>query len=242
MHGGIGRSVETIETIAKLDRPITNFESDAVSDILWSDPTTDIEEFGSSTRGVGHVFGEVAISRSLNNEGLELLIRGHQSQIEGFSHQLSEKVLTVFSASNYCNRLGNKGGIAIARKTRLGAHVLSKSFPPLEWVFRSEATFLASTDLYSVAIEPEKIMAIRAKPHRLPHLIQTKWLDAAAAVYTPRPRTETVQKRSPKSLKRASAPISRSLGSSSVAVLPTFLLDQFSSKIRKRRGLLIVDM
>jgi protein phosphatase len=240
LHGGIGPSFKTVEAIGKLERPICTFQSDVVADILWSDPTMGIEEFGGSTRGVGHFFGEVAFERFLRDEQLELLIRGHQSEQEGFRYQLNGKVLTVFSASNYCNRMGNKAGIAIVRSTP-GARVLPKSFPPIRWVFRRQATFVVSTDSNSVTIDPDQVAAIRAKARQLPLLIPAR-VSAVTSVYTPRPPPDKSRKLS-KSLKQASAPIALPLGaSSSVTVLPTLFIDQFSSVWRRRRSLLTEDM
>ena len=38
-----------------------------------------------------------------------MLVRSHEVKPEGFEYQKGGKVLTVFSAPNYCDQMGNKG-------------------------------------------------------------------------------------------------------------------------------------
>jgi hypothetical protein len=40
---------------------------------------------------------------------LELVVRSHEVKQEGYEYQKGGKVLTVFSAPNYCDQMGNKG-------------------------------------------------------------------------------------------------------------------------------------
>ena len=40
---------------------------------------------------------------------LAMLVRSHEVKPEGFEYQKGGKVLTVFSAPNYCDQMGNKG-------------------------------------------------------------------------------------------------------------------------------------
>jgi len=39
----------------------------------------------------------------------EMLVRSHEVKQEGFEYQKGGRVLTVFSAPNYCDQMGNKG-------------------------------------------------------------------------------------------------------------------------------------
>ena len=38
-----------------------------------------------------------------------MLVRSHEVKPEGYEYQKGGKVLTVFSAPNYCDQMGNKG-------------------------------------------------------------------------------------------------------------------------------------
>ncbi|ESS65124.1 serine/threonine protein phosphatase [Trypanosoma cruzi Dm28c] len=65
-----------------------------------------------SSRGRGHNFGEDVTLRFLKENGLSFIIRAHQCVWEGYQWQHQNRLLTVFSAPNYCG-LGNKGAILI---------------------------------------------------------------------------------------------------------------------------------
>ena len=40
---------------------------------------------------------------------LELLVRSHEVKPDGFEYQKGGRCITVFSAPNYCDQMGNKG-------------------------------------------------------------------------------------------------------------------------------------
>jgi len=48
----------------------------------------------------------------LKNNGLKLLVRAHEVKPEGYEWQKGKNVITVFSAPNYCDQMGNKGAFA----------------------------------------------------------------------------------------------------------------------------------
>ena len=86
---------------------------------LWSDPC-DQDGRHPSKRGVGVQFGPDVAARFLDDNNLskfimvlsffaEMLVRSHEVKQEGFEYQKGGRVLTVFSAPNYCDQMGNKG-------------------------------------------------------------------------------------------------------------------------------------
>ena len=75
---------------------------------LWSDPC-DMNGRHPSKRGVGVMFGPDVAERFLTANGLKMLVRSHEVKPEGYEYQKGGKVLTVFSAPNYCDQMGNKG-------------------------------------------------------------------------------------------------------------------------------------
>lgn len=68
-----------------------------------------------SARGTGHNFGEDASCKFINSNKLYFIIRAHQCVQEGYKWVHQNRVLTVFSAPNYCG-LGNKGAILLLDK------------------------------------------------------------------------------------------------------------------------------
>jgi protein phosphatase len=139
LHGGIGPRVSSIAALAKITRPLMAKDVGPVLDVLWSDPREFCENFFPSTRGSGHFFGSAAISNFLLSNNAELLIRGHECEDAGFAYHLGGKVLTVFSASGYCNVTGNMSGVVLVKKGRPPS---PRSFPVLRWILRAQVRFL----------------------------------------------------------------------------------------------------
>lgn len=77
-------------------------------DCLWSDPT-DMNGRYPSKRGVSCMFGPDVTKRFLDDNSLKLVVRAHEVKPEGYEYQKGGNCLTVFSAPNYCDQMGNKG-------------------------------------------------------------------------------------------------------------------------------------
>jgi serine/threonine-protein phosphatase 5 len=45
----------------------------------------------------------------LDNNSLELIVRSHEVKEEGYEVEHNGRLITVFSAPNYCDQMGNKG-------------------------------------------------------------------------------------------------------------------------------------
>ena len=84
--------------------------SGIMSDILWADPQP-FKGRGPSKRGVGLSFGPDVTAQFLADNGLEMVVRSHEVRDEGFLVEHDGKLVTIFSAPNYCAQMGNKGGI-----------------------------------------------------------------------------------------------------------------------------------
>lgn len=111
VHGGLfQRDGVTLDEISRISRFREPGEEGLMSDILWSDPQP-FAGRGPSKRGVGQSFGPDITAAFLANNGLELLIRSHEVMEEGYQHIHDGKLITVFSAPNYCDQMGNKGAI-----------------------------------------------------------------------------------------------------------------------------------
>jgi serine/threonine-protein phosphatase 2A catalytic subunit len=87
---------------------------DIIDGLLWSDPS-EMGMFTPNVRGCGYAFGPRATSEFLANNSLKMIVRAHQLAQDGWSWEHDQKVLTIFSAPNYCGINNNKGGIMIVR-------------------------------------------------------------------------------------------------------------------------------
>ena len=57
------------------------------------------------------MFGGDVASQFLQANGLDLIARAHQLVMEGYKWHFNEKVITVWSAPNYCYRCGNVAAV-----------------------------------------------------------------------------------------------------------------------------------
>ena len=111
VHGGLFKDESvTIEAIQGMDRFGQPPANGPLNDILWSDPMEQ-EGFAPSERGVTSTFGPDVTERFLTRNNLELLVRSHQVQENGYSVMHNGKCITVFSAPNYIGQMGNLGAI-----------------------------------------------------------------------------------------------------------------------------------
>lgn len=107
-HGGIPIEPVSLDEVSKIKRGCEPSESGLMSDLLWSDPQP-FPGKSPSKRGVGYAFGPDITEAFLAKNNLELLVRSHEVKEEGYLVEHGGKTVTVFSAPNYCDTMGNKG-------------------------------------------------------------------------------------------------------------------------------------
>ena len=107
-HGGIPVEPVTLDQIKLVKRGCEPPESGLMSDLLWSDPQP-MNGKSPSKRGVGFSFGPDITDAFLEKNDLKLLVRSHEVKDEGYLVEHGGKTITVFSAPNYCDSIGNKG-------------------------------------------------------------------------------------------------------------------------------------
>mmetsp|Transcript_19722 Transcript_19722/g.29628 ORF Transcript_19722/g.29628 Transcript_19722/m.29628 type:complete len:539 (-) Transcript_19722:96-1712(-) len=108
-HGGIPTDDKVmLSDIRKIKRGMEPKDSGLMSDLLWSDPQPFAGK-SPSKRGVGFSFGPDITEAFLSRNQLDLLVRSHEVKDEGYLVEHEGKTITVFSAPNYCDTMGNKG-------------------------------------------------------------------------------------------------------------------------------------
>lgn len=113
VHGGLSPELHDIEKdIKSLTRPIEIYQSDLLSDLLWSDPNRNVHEWEENDRGTGVFFGVDHFLDFVHKNNFEFVIRAHQVVQEGYDFPFSEDIglITIFSAPNYC-QVGNNGAV-----------------------------------------------------------------------------------------------------------------------------------
>ncbi|XP_019709109.2 serine/threonine-protein phosphatase BSL3 isoform X2 [Elaeis guineensis] len=134
MHGGIGRSINQVEQIENLQRPITMEAGSVVlMDLLWSDPTENdsVEGLRPNARGPGLVtFGPDRVMEFCNNNDLQLIVRAHECVMDGFERFAQGHLITLFSATNYCGTANNAGAILVLGRDLVVVPKLIHPLPP----------------------------------------------------------------------------------------------------------------
>ncbi|XP_070712368.1 serine/threonine-protein phosphatase 6 catalytic subunit-like, partial [Pempheris klunzingeri] len=110
VHGGLSPYLNTLEMIQLIERKTEVPNRGGFCDLLWSDPE-EINCWELSPRGAGWLFGEIATFNFLHTNNISLVCRAHQLVNEGYKFMFEEKLVTVWSAPNYCYRCGNIASI-----------------------------------------------------------------------------------------------------------------------------------
>mmetsp|Transcript_14523 Transcript_14523/g.12330 ORF Transcript_14523/g.12330 Transcript_14523/m.12330 type:complete len:245 (+) Transcript_14523:178-912(+) len=107
LHGGLSPSIDSLNDIRKLDRIQETPHEGPACDLLWSDPDPQRMGWSMSMRGAGYNFGKDLTEEFIHHNDLSKIARAHQLVSEGYEQMHNDKVVTVFSAPNYCYRCGN---------------------------------------------------------------------------------------------------------------------------------------
>lgn len=156
VHGGIGPSWFFLEQLKDLKRPIEDFDNPLVTEILWSDPTETTEMYEESHRGLGVHFGKTPILNFLQRTGFTYIVRGHQCVNNGCETSLGSRVITVFSASNYCGCDSNKCGVL---RLERGETYNITTYPPFQWIRRDEVNFQPLDTMKAEVTTPKKAVS-----------------------------------------------------------------------------------
>lgn len=91
-----------MDRIRRIPRPTDVPDSGIICDLLWSDPDKDIVGWGDNDRGVSFTFGGDIVGKFLKKHDLELVCRAHQVVEDGYEFFAKRRLVTIFSAPNYC--------------------------------------------------------------------------------------------------------------------------------------------
>lgn len=136
LHGGLFSDDKTsLDDIRKLDRHAKRQpgQEGIMMEMLWTDPQPQPGR-GPSKRGVGMQFGPDVTRRFCEANGIRAVIRSHEVRMGGYEVEHDGRLITVFSAPNYCDSQGNKGAyINIAHDMKLHYHTFDAvPHPPVK--------------------------------------------------------------------------------------------------------------
>ena len=119
VHSGIGEHVKTLNDL-NVKRPCNLFNSPVAQEVLWSTPTGNISKEDYSGNNITNTlrtrhFDENMVKEFLAKNKLKMIIRSHDISEQGIEKLFNDKVLSIFSATNYCG-YQNNGAILIIKK------------------------------------------------------------------------------------------------------------------------------
>lgn len=131
VHGGLSPELLADDVtdiryaINSIPRPCEVPRRGLLCDLLWADPE-DLPETGEdpsgwspNNRGCSWQFGYDVVDKFLEKFGFDLVVRAHQVVEDGYEFYDNRKLITVFSAPNYCNQFDNAGGVFVVKKVGL---------------------------------------------------------------------------------------------------------------------------
>lgn len=122
IHGGLSPELEDLSQIENIKRPTDVPDKGLLADLLWSDPDASVKTFSlknwpKNDRGVSYCFGKKHVDYFCSKFGFELIVRGHMVVEDGYEFFDRRKLVTVFSAPNYCGEFKNFGAVMDVNKS-----------------------------------------------------------------------------------------------------------------------------
>jgi len=120
VHSGIGENVKTLEDIMSIKKPYSVYDNPVVLDLLWSTPEElkyDYLANNLTTNMRKRYFNENLVGEFMKNNKIDYIIRSHEVLEHGFEKLYDGKVVSIYSALNYCGIYTNSAGIISINKS-----------------------------------------------------------------------------------------------------------------------------
>jgi len=111
VHGGLSPDISTISDILQISRPLSIPEKGPIADLLWSDPSSQISEWGPNKRGNTISWGIKAAKSFMTNNGLTTIVRAHQVMYDGYGYPFfpDRSIISLYTASFHSSGHLNSG-------------------------------------------------------------------------------------------------------------------------------------
>ena len=132
MHGGLPRNLNRISDVHQILRPTDIPDKGILCDLLWADPSDEKDGWQSNDRGVSFTFGADIVTKFSKQNDIDLICRAHQVVEDGYEFFCRRRLVTIFSAPNYCDDFGNDGALMLVDDDLLCSFKILKSHDGVE--------------------------------------------------------------------------------------------------------------
>lgn len=168
VHGGISPNLKNVESISLISRPIYTYTKNRILfDMMWADPTDQAFDYCDSKRGKNqvHDFGINPFQKFLEINHFSKMIRGHECFIAGFNTMFENKLVTVFSCSNYQKVQNNAAILSVDTNDNFKPHILPcyNQIPRSNLKFHNVSMEEKTLLLTQILISPHKAMTAKRR-------------------------------------------------------------------------------
>lgn len=111
VHGGLSPHLKSLSQITKIKKGTRIPDQGLLCDLTWADPSNHRDEWEQNDRGVSYTFNNSVTTKFMKANGIDLICRAHQVVDKGYEFSFGKKLVTIFSAPNYCGEYGNSGSV-----------------------------------------------------------------------------------------------------------------------------------
>ena len=121
-HNGISKNGLYLNEIQRLKFPIQVKSCQIAKDLLWNSPAINEKDNISFNKNLPQEykpeqFNANTVDTFLKNNKLKMIIRSHDVCQKGINNSFKDKMLTIFSSTNYCGVYQNAGALIFIKKS-----------------------------------------------------------------------------------------------------------------------------
>ncbi|CDW55609.1 Ser:Thr protein phosphatase PPI 1 [Trichuris trichiura] len=129
MHGGLSPELHSFDQIRNMELPFLIPTQGLKCDLLWADPDHRGTGFMASMRGAGVTFGADVVIDMCRRLDIDMVVRAHQVVQNGYEFFAGNRLVTIFSAPNYCGEFNNSAGVlAVDQELRCRITILKPTY------------------------------------------------------------------------------------------------------------------